>query len=477
MAAPKSVISDLQKVAPTQIIELFELKLNASLHGSGTTYRFHAGVNAKSTAAAIVWNGNSYQAYPVEAEGFEYNGEGQLPRPKLRVSNQLGLITTILIQVNSSTPGNDLVGATVTRIRCLAKHLDAVNFTGNVNPYGTPDPTAEFPREVFYIARKTQENRDIVEFELAAAFDLAGIRAPRRLCIANLCNWVYRSAECGYIGDAYFNADDSQVGSSAADVCSKRLSGCEVRFGAVTFNGGVTNGSTTVTGLTTNQLARINVGDPIFGHGIQSGTTVASKGTSSLTLSQAANSSTVLTRTATLSATGLTLTFTGSNTENSPANLRPGMAVSGANVPSGTTISSISGNTVTLSITYNSNARGTSKTTSVQVEKGLFEVWIADNPADAQVNDYAGNQSGVTTTQPHGTNVLAGTRVVGKDGNRLTLSTRSSFDNGATFTAIFWQPRSFTGSTYTFTGSSVYTVRANNSLPFGSFPGVGSFYA
>jgi lambda family phage minor tail protein L len=41
-----------------------------------------------------------------------------------------------------------------------------------------------------------------VEFELAASFDLAGIRAPRRLCIANLCNWVYRSAECGYIGDA-----------------------------------------------------------------------------------------------------------------------------------------------------------------------------------------------------------------------------------------------------------------------------------
>jgi hypothetical protein len=245
----------------------------------------------------------------------------------------------------------------------------------------------------------------------------------------------------------------------------------------VTFNGGVTNGSTTVTGLTTNQLARINVGDPIFGHGIQSGTTVASKGTSSLTLSQAANSSTVLTRTATLSATGLTLTFTGSNTENSPANLRPGMAVSGANVPSGTTISSISGNTVTLSITFNLNVRGTSRTTGATVDKTSPEAWIVVDPTGIQVNDYAGNNSGLSSTQPQGSNVFAGTRVTAVSGQRITLNRQSSFNNGDSFVAVFWRPGSFSAATYTFTGSGVYTVRANNSLPFGSFPGVGSFYA
>jgi len=477
MAAPKSVVSDLQKVAPTQIIELFELKLNATLHGSGTTYRFHAGVNAKPAATAIVWNSNAYQAYPVEAEGFEYNGEGQLPRPKLRVSNQLGLITTILIQVNSSTPGNDLVGATVTRIRCLAKHLDAANFTGGVNPYGTPDPTAEFPREVFYIARKTQENRDIVEFELAAAFDLAGIRAPRRLCIANLCNWVYRSAECGYTGAAYFDDNDSPVGSLALDVCSKRLAGCEARFGAVSVTGSVTNGSNTLSGLTTAQLARINVGNPIYGHGIQSGTTVASKGSTSLTLSQAANSSSVLTRTGTLSSDGLSITFTGANNENSPANLRPGMAVSGSGIPSGATIASISGNTVNLSLGYNLNVRGTSRTTGATVDKTSPEAWVVVNPSGIQVNDYAGNESGVTSAQPHGANVPAGLRVASISGSRITLTGQSSFDDGDTFVAIFWRPGSFSAASYTFTGSSAYTIRADASLPFGSFPGVGSFYA
>lgn len=475
----KPVISNLQTFAPSQIIELFELKLSATLHGSGTTYRFHAGVNAKSTAANIVWNGLTYQAYPVEAEGFEYNGEGQLPRPKIRVSNQLGLITTILIQVNTSTPGNDLVGATLTRIRCLAKHLDAVNFTGNVNPYGTPDPTAEFPREVFYIARKTQENRDIVEFELASAFDLAGIRAPRRLCIANLCNWVYRSAECGYIGSAYFDENDSPVGSSAQDVCSKRLSGCEVRFGSVpmSLSGSVTNGSTTITGLSSSQLARINVGDTIFGHGIQAGTTVAAKGSSTLTLSQAANSSSVITRTGTLSVTGTAINFTGANNENSPANLRPGMTVSGAGIPSGTTITSISGNTVNLSLDYNLNARGFARTRNATVEKGASEVWVLTDSSDIQANDYAGNNAGITSAQPHGTNVPAGIRIASIFGLRVTITGKSSFDDGATFTAIFWRPATFGATNYTFTGSTSYTVRADNSLPFGSFPGVGSFYA
>ena len=32
----------------------------------------------------------------------------------------------------------------------------------------TPDPTAEFPQEIYAIDRKSAENREIVEFELAA---------------------------------------------------------------------------------------------------------------------------------------------------------------------------------------------------------------------------------------------------------------------------------------------------------------------
>ena len=316
-----SVISDVQSINPSSIIELFTLTTDATLHGSAQTYRFHNGTSLNANGD-IVWAGNQYLKMPIVAEGFAYQ-KGQLPRPTLTVSNVLGTITSILLNVNTVTTGNDLTGATVTRIRTLARFLDAVNFPptttsttttttiadpadaesvtftvtvahvggqhiflingannpvltmkrgstytfdvsdstnanhplriksdaggdqtvtvngtqgqsgatvvyqpayptapndlryyctvhgnymGNtitmndpnttssetttttsqqVNPLGTPDPTAEFPQEIYKIDRKSNENREIVEFELAAVFDLAGIRAPKRQCTRN----------------------------------------------------------------------------------------------------------------------------------------------------------------------------------------------------------------------------------------------------------------------------------------------------
>ena len=312
------IITDLQKANPSAIIELFTLTTVASLHGSAQTYRFHNGVSLNNNSD-IVWAGNTYIKMPIQAEGFAYQ-KGQLPRPTLTVSNALGTITAILLNVNAVTTGNDLTGATVTRIRTLARYLDAVNFpvtttsstttetiadpadaesvtytvtvvnvggsnifaingsnnpvltmkrgatytfdvsdntnathplriksdaagdqtvtvtgtqgssgatvvyqpaypsapsdlryycsthgnsmgntitmnnpnttiqqttttsTQQVNSLGTPDPTAEFPREIYKIDRKSTENRDIVQFELAAPFDLAGVRSPKRIC-------------------------------------------------------------------------------------------------------------------------------------------------------------------------------------------------------------------------------------------------------------------------------------------------------
>jgi len=175
-----SVISDIQSINPSSIIELFTLTTTTALHGSDATYRFHAGSNLNSNGE-IVWAGNTYQRFPVQAEGFAYQ-KGQIPRPTLSVSNVIGTITSILLAVNETTTGNDLTGATVTRIRTLARFIDAVNFPGNVNPFGTPDPNAEFPQEIYTIDRKSQETREMVSFELAAPIDLAGVRAPKRQC-------------------------------------------------------------------------------------------------------------------------------------------------------------------------------------------------------------------------------------------------------------------------------------------------------
>ena len=178
------VFSEVQKINPSAIIELFTLQLDNSLHGSTTVYRFHSGSNLNANGQ-IVWDGDNYLRFPVEANGFAYQ-RGQLPRPKLIVSNALGTISAILLDVNQTTAGNDLTGATFTRIRTMARFLDAVNFPGNTNPFGTPDPTAEFKRQIFIVDRKAAENRDVVEFELAAALDLAGVKAPKRQCTRSL---------------------------------------------------------------------------------------------------------------------------------------------------------------------------------------------------------------------------------------------------------------------------------------------------
>jgi len=175
-----AIVSNLQNINPSAIIELFTLQLDNSLHGATTVYRFHNGSSLKDNGE-IVWAGNSYQRFPIKAEGFQY-GKGQLPRPTLTVSNALGTITAILLNINNTTAGNDLTGATVTRIRTLARFIEAANFPSNVNPYGTPDATAEFPQEIYKIDRKAAENRDVVQFELASVFDLAGVRAPKRQC-------------------------------------------------------------------------------------------------------------------------------------------------------------------------------------------------------------------------------------------------------------------------------------------------------
>ena len=175
------IIDDLQGLNPSAIIELFELELDSALHGSQTimTYRFHAGSNVNANGK-IIWQSNTYLRYPVEASGFAFQ-KGQLPRPQLTVSNTLSLLTAVMLEVNEVTAGNDLTGSKVTRIRTLAKFIDAANFSGGSNPYGTP-ANNEFPREIYYIDRKAVENRDIVTFELASVSDLAGIRLPKRQC-------------------------------------------------------------------------------------------------------------------------------------------------------------------------------------------------------------------------------------------------------------------------------------------------------
>ena len=65
----------------------------------------------------------------------------------------------------------------------------------------TADSTAEFSRDIYFVDRKSSENRLAVQFELSAALDLTGVGLPRRQIIQNYCPWQYRGPECGWTGD------------------------------------------------------------------------------------------------------------------------------------------------------------------------------------------------------------------------------------------------------------------------------------
>lgn len=212
MTTTNTLQAEVMKLAPDALIELYILDLNTI--GVAAIEYFHCGTN--ENRQPVVFQGITYQPFPVQVTGFEMNGQGQLPTPKLAVSNTNGAISQTILQYQ------DMVGAKVTRKRTFAKFLD-----------GEPDanPTQEFPLDVYYVGRKTAENGDIVQFDLVSTFDLTGITLPSRQIIQNSCTWVYKSAECSWVPVTgyYFDANDQPV-LPGADICGKRLDSCKCRF-------------------------------------------------------------------------------------------------------------------------------------------------------------------------------------------------------------------------------------------------------
>ena len=118
-----SPVSELQKINPSSIIELFQLELITAIHGSNTVYYFHNGVNTNENQD-VIFAGNQYTRMPIQATGFDFTSK-KLPRPRLSISNILGTFTTLIL-----TLPQGLEGAKVTRIRTLSRYIDNVNFLG-----------------------------------------------------------------------------------------------------------------------------------------------------------------------------------------------------------------------------------------------------------------------------------------------------------------------------------------------------------
>jgi phage-related protein len=113
-----SILGELQKFNQDAIVELFVL--DTTLRG-GSVFYFHAGTNEFKTN--VFWQGQEYQALPMQIDGFEMSGT-QFPRPKMSVANISGVFSVMVRQLS------DLVGCKVVRKRTLLRYLDDANFSG-----------------------------------------------------------------------------------------------------------------------------------------------------------------------------------------------------------------------------------------------------------------------------------------------------------------------------------------------------------
>lgn len=264
------ITQDIHSFEPGAIVELFELDLSTgTAPDSEPVLRWHSGIN--ENLQEIVWQGNKYAAFPIEADGFEFSGTGSIPRPTLTVAN----ITSIIAGVINSY--DDLVGAKVTRKKTFAKYLDAYCYVngypvggvctgeagsdpslsksdcldasknGSAGTWTTytqsicelasgiwyansrEDDTAHFPDEIWYIDRKAVETNTHIQFELTAAYDVHGVQLPGRTIVANSCPWAYKGTECGYSGTNGWDINNNPV-SNNYDVCAKTFEACELRF-------------------------------------------------------------------------------------------------------------------------------------------------------------------------------------------------------------------------------------------------------
>ncbi|MDO6706795.1 phage minor tail protein L [Photobacterium sp. 1_MG-2023] len=216
MNLPADMLAESIKLTQPPLLDLYDIDLTPF---GGDMLRLHNGLNAKREP--LVWRGHIYQPYPIEGSGFEMSGRGPSNRPKLSVSNLLGLVTGMVADFQ------ELTGAIVTRRQMYLKHLDAVNFEGG-NQFA--DETQERVSR-YMIERLTNLTHLTATFELSLPSEMQGAIIPARIITTDVCPWQYRSADCSYAGGPVAKHDDTPTSDPTQDQCGKRLGSCRLRFG------------------------------------------------------------------------------------------------------------------------------------------------------------------------------------------------------------------------------------------------------
>lgn len=151
----------------------------------------------------IKWQNNFYYPFPILADGFDYTSAGVLPTPRFQISNlspdysNNSFYRYIRMEIESM---GDIIGAKFTRIKTFLKYLNGENFSNGINPFNNQLGIyeVELPKDIFYIDRKTVENKNIIEYQLASILDVENATLPARTIYGSYCPFQYRGEGCCY---------------------------------------------------------------------------------------------------------------------------------------------------------------------------------------------------------------------------------------------------------------------------------------
>jgi hypothetical protein len=222
--------------------------------------------------------------------------------------------------------------------------------------------------------------------------------------------------------------------------------------------------------ITLGQSVSFSTGDPVSGFGLPGGTTVSSVAGNLVTVNQNSTASTYVTTTGTIQNNYTQIVLS------SASGIIPGMAVFGNYLPANTQVVGVSGNTVTLSSTVDSTQfysvigsfAGTADRNIVQV---------ATNAAGSVGQLVANNVAMPLSRGAVITEVRYYWITVGKGSQRRKVYTISqSVASRQTVVFSIYQFNGIPSATYNFVSTNGnYTFRANASIPYGSYPGIGTF--
>lgn len=148
----------------------------------------------------VVFDGITYQKFPISHEQTGENSTGAIDQIKVKVSNVNRLIQGYLETYNLKKKRLDI-------ILVFADHLD--------NP-------ANKITETFYIDSYTAD-QGCVEFTLSSKLDILDVNIPGRLFVRNYCQWKFKGTECGYVG--------------ALTTCNRLKADCKIRNNYIRFGG------------------------------------------------------------------------------------------------------------------------------------------------------------------------------------------------------------------------------------------------